>query len=379
MTYEKLWVGVVLVAGLAGACSASKGGSSGTAGSSGAAGATAGSGGASGSSGTGGAGGALVAPTELASAPGCGNIRLLVSGGTLYWTNKTAGTVNSVPVTGGTPKVIAMAQHVPNPVAVDGTSIYWGNDGDRTVMKQALANGTAAVLIPAPTDADPKNVVNALLIANATLYIGRGLDTYKVPTAGGSLLQLSASPPPPGDAGYPTAFALDGTHLFQTEAGHLAISREVLDGTQDGLLETGVAQALAPDRISVSRSGLVTDAIAISGTHVVWANLTGIESHDKDTTEKESTLSVIANSADYSAITGFVISGDKIYLADSGDNSIQVVGLSFATRDGGDAPTGATIAANQVNAVELAADDTSLYWATIDTATSACKIMKLAK
>src|SRR5450432_2350330 len=349
MTYEKLWVGAVLMAGLAGACS-SKGDSSGTAGSGGG---TAGSAGAAGSSGTAGggtagggtagggtagggtgggtagggtagAGGALVPPTVLMSEIGCGPARLVVSGGTLYWTSPMLGTVNSIPTGGGARKVIAMAQNLPNALAVDGTSIYWGNDGDRTVMKQALAGGAAAVLVPAPTDTDPKNVVNALLIDQTTLYIGRGLDTYKVPTTGGTLVQLSHSPAV--DLGYPSAFALDATHLFQTESGHSAISREVLDGTKKGLLETGVAQALAPDRIAVSRSGLVTDAIAISGNYVVWANLSGIEVHDKDKTEKESTLSVIANSADYSAITGFVISGDKIYLADSGDDSIQVVG-----------------------------------------------------
>src|SRR5450432_1926950 len=242
MTYEKLWVGAVLMAGLVGACS-SKGDSSGTAGSGGG---TAGSAGAAGSSGTAGAGtagggtagggtagagtagagGALVPPTVLMSDIGCGPARLVVSGGTLYWTSSMLGTVNSISTGGGTRKVIAMAQNLPNALAVDGTSIYWGNDGDRTVMKQPLASGTAAVLVPAPTDTDPKNVVNALLIDKTTLYIGRGLDTYKVPTTGGTLVQLSHSPA--ADVGYPSAFALDATHLFQTESGHSAISREVL-------------------------------------------------------------------------------------------------------------------------------------------------------
>jgi hypothetical protein len=350
MTYEKRWLGAVLVAGLVGAC---------------------GGGAKPGASDAG-----TPTPTELVSSPGCGSIRLVVSNGTLYWTNKTAGTVNSLPTTGGMPKVIAMGQNLPNPVAVDGASIYWGNDGDRTVMKQALMNGTAAALVPAPADADPKNVVNALLVDKTTLYVGRGLDTYKVPTTGGMLVQLSHSPV--GDSGYPSAFALDATHLFQTESAHNAISREALDGTQNGLLETGVAQALAPDRISVSRAGLVTDAIALSGNHVVWANLNGIETHDKDQTEKESTLSIIANSAGYQAITGFVISGNKIYLAESSDNNVQVVALSFEV-DAGDAPVGKVIATQQTNAGELAADDTSIYWTTIETPGTACKIMKLAK
>jgi len=64
---------------------------------------------------------------------------------------------------------------------------------------------------------------------------------------------------PTSDMGQPGAFALDATHLYQTELNHQAISRETLDGTQDGLLEDGATRVvLAPDRIAVSQGGLVT-------------------------------------------------------------------------------------------------------------------------
>jgi hypothetical protein len=406
MTQSKLSICAVLLAtGLAGACSSSSsqtgtggtGGGAGTggasAGSTGSAGAGtggasagstgsagAGTGGASaGSTGSGGAGGsALVTPTELVSVTGCGNLRLVVSGGKVYFTNKLAGTVSSVAVTGGAPTVIAMTQNTPNSIAVDDTSVYWGNDGDRTVMKEAIASGTAAIFVPAPTDTDTMNVANALLVSGTTLYIGRGVDTYKMATSGGAMTQLSHSPD--ADKGYPGAFALDATHLYQPELQHDAISRETLDGLQDGFLEGDVTrQTLAPDRIAVSRSSLVTDAIAISGQNVVWANGVNVEFHDKDKDEKEGTLSVVTSTAGFHALSGFLISDGKLYLGETEDNNVEVVPLSFTPS--ANPPTPTVIAMNQANAAEFAADDTSIYYMTLTRAdaTGVCKIMKLPK
>jgi hypothetical protein len=409
MTHGKLSIGAVLLAAsLAGACSSSaKPGTPGTAGTSGSAGTTgaAGAAGASGSGGTtgnagsgaaghagAGAGGAagtvaLVTPTEVVTAMGCGNIRLVLSGGKIYYTNKNAGTVNSVAVTGGTPTPIAMNQNKPNPIAVDGTNVYWGNDGDKTVMKQALTAGaTAMTLVPASTDPDPTpdpntlNAAHALLVSGATLYIGRAYDTYKIATSGGALTHLSHSPTE--NLGIPGALALDGTYLYETEIAHNAITREIVDGTQNGLLQDGVThQLLAPDRIAVSRANLVTDAIEISGQYVVWANGTNIESHDKTKTQFEgATLNVLANSAEFSSLSGFVITGSKIYMGEADSSEVEVVALNLTPGDAG-TPVANVIVKNQANPAEFAADDTSVYYTTITKAdaTGVCKIMKIAK
>jgi hypothetical protein len=376
MTHGKLWIGaVVLVAGLAGACgSKSTPSQTGAAGSGGA-----GSGGAgSGAAGT----GAGKTPTELVNVVGCGNLRLVLVGSTIYYTNKTAGTVSSVAVAGGAPKVIAMGQSKPNPIVADATNVYWGNDGDAIVYKQALSGGAAAPILPAPAAADPKNVANALLVSGPTLYVGRGVDTYKVPVAGGTPTQLSHSPDL--DMGYPGAFALDAgeVHLYQTEMQHNAISRETTDGKQDGLLETGTAQMLAPDRLAVSRAGLVTDAIAVSGQHVLWANLANIEAQDKDMPEAAGgTYSVIATSDGFNALSGFVLSGNTIYFGETTANNVQSVPLNFNPDPNTGPQPSTVIATGLTNPAEFAADDANIYFTTI-TATDAsgtCKILKLAK
>ena len=276
-----------------------------------------------------------------------------------------------------------MAQAKPNPIAADATSVYWGNDTDRTVMKAALAGGAATTLLPAPTDTVSVNLVNALLVDGTTLYVGRGVDSYKLPTAGGTLVHLSHSPD--ADLGYPGAFALDATHLYQAEINHNAITRETLDGLQNGFLEDNVTrQMLAPDRLAVSQANLVTDAIAISGQYVVWADGQNIKVYNKDAAS--GTLVAIASPANFNSLSGFVISGNKIYLGEaadnvtSADNAIEVVPLSFTVPASG-VPTATVIANHQPNPAEFAADATSIYFTSITAkdATGTCKIMKLAK
>jgi hypothetical protein len=405
MTHGKLSMGAVLLAaGLVGACSSSSnpsspgtggttgtggasagstgtggaGGTTGTGGKAGAGGATGGTGGSTGTGGTAGtgAGGALALPTELVSAMGCGNIRLVLAGGKIYYTNHLAGTVSSVAVTGGTPTVIAMAQKQPNPIAVDATSVYWGNDGDANVMKAPLAGGTApTVFFPAATggDAGAMDFPNALLVSDTTLFIGRGLDAYKIPTAGGTAVHISHS----AENGFPGAFVFDGTHLFQTEMFHNAITKESIDGTQKGAITDGSIVTLAPDRIAVSRASLVPDAIAISGTNLVWANGTNIEFKGKDLGEKEGTLAILVTTPGFNALSGFLISGNKVYLGETSDNNVEVTPLQFTDMNA----TPTVIAMHQPNPAEFAADDTNIYFTTItkNDATGVCKIMKLAK
>jgi hypothetical protein len=302
---------------------------------------------------------------QLANAPGCGSINLVVGNDTLYWTESAHGTVNSVPTAGGSTTVIATAQKSPGSIAVDATSVFWVNAGDKTIMKRTLGCGTSAVFIAAG-----ENDINALLVDDGTLYFGRHTDALKVPTGGGTATVIGHSPD--SDSGKPAAFAIDPTHLYQTEIDHLAVSREALDGSQNGLLEDGVTrQPLAPDRIAVSRGSLVVDAIAVVNGNVIWANGTNIETKPADAGEGVS-LSSVASSAGYNPITGFVISDNTIYLGESSDNNVEKAPLS-ASVDGG-APEATVIATKQMSPSQFAADATNVYWRTAD-----CKIMKLTK
>ena len=368
MIHEKLLCAAVLMAGCVAGCGSSAKPSTGatsTGGATGSAGSASSAGGAglpaAGGSGNGGSSGGMSNAVQLVSHPGCGSIDLVVASGTLYWTEQAKGTVNSIAVTGGTPTVIATGQSMPGPLAVDATAVYWGNAGDKTVMKQPLPTGAASIFVPANGD-----VVNALLVDSGVLYIGRGYSAQKIPTSGGTPTTLMTSPM--SDLGMPGAFALDATHLYQTELSHNAISRETLDGMQDGLTSDGVTRVmLAPDRLAVSVGELVTDAIALQNGNVIWADGSKIEYKGVNLGEHDS-LAIMANDAGFNAISGFVVSGNKVYLGESSDNNIQSVPLMF----GGTAADATVIASGQTNPAQFAADATNIYWRTDD-----CTIMKL--
>jgi hypothetical protein len=320
-------------------------------------------------------------PVLLASSPNCGGIKLVVSGGMLFWTEELTGLVRSISTSGGRATTIASGQVFPRSLTVDRTSIYWV-EGDThdiatthdAIMKRPLGGGATTVFVPAKNLNDPlggENAINALLAADNWLYFARYIYTYRIPTDGTAPMPIAASPDT--DMGKPGAFALGGAYLYQVEIDQNNVTRERIDGTQFGMTETGATEKLAPDRIAVSRGGLVTDAIALDDDYVVWANGPGIESKLGNTLENQGTLGVIANSAGFNQITGFVLSGASVFLGESSMNAIEVAPL-VKVSDNVPAPVAQVIAVSQKDPSQFATDDTSIYWRTSD-----CRIMKLAK
>jgi hypothetical protein len=62
---------------------------------------------------------------------------IAIDGSDVYWANQSAGTINKVPIGGGTVTVLAQCQQQPEDVAVDATSVYWTNSGGGSVVKVA--------------------------------------------------------------------------------------------------------------------------------------------------------------------------------------------------------------------------------------------------
>jgi hypothetical protein len=79
-----------------------------------------------------------------------------VDSSSVYWTNSgcadwtNCGTVVTVPISGGTPTTLASGQYSPSRIVVDATSVYWVNDGAvevstphyTTLMKIPIGGGT---------------------------------------------------------------------------------------------------------------------------------------------------------------------------------------------------------------------------------------------
>jgi hypothetical protein len=352
----------------------------------------------------------LPAPVELAAAPGCGAAELVLTGGTIVWTERATGTVKrlSTATPGVAPTVVATNQPLPGPITADDATVYWASEGDRTIMRAALAGGAPAPLLTALA------VVNGLLASAGTIYYGAGASTYKV-AGTGAAAPTTLMTFPVCRTSRPGALALDANYLYQTDFLRQLLSREKLDGTQ--LVNDPCAadpstapQIAAPETITHTQGSLLQDGLTVLGDQIIWADSSNINRRPVAvvTTQTGQTLAV---SASANAITGFVISDANIYLGEASASATDPAGnaIELAPLEPGDA--GATlakvIAKGQPGASQFAADATSIYWATktppatvngVDVASSAactsdpygvccgavcvandCAIMKLAK
>jgi hypothetical protein len=299
----------------------------------------------------------------LASSSPCTGMEMVLSGGTLYWTEDATGTVKSVPASGGRVATLAQNEMDPGAIAVNDTFVFWVS-GKKVVKRRALAGGSATVIVPAGTANEiygTENQVTALLATNTSLFFGRFTFVFKVPIDGATPEVIESSPML--DMGIAGAFAMDATHLYQVEIFHNAVTREKIDGTQVGVLENGAMEPLAPDRIAISQGELLTDAIAVDDDDVLWANGVNIESSAVDGLESAG-VTVVATDLAAHPITGFVISGDSVYF---GADAVEVAPLA------GGGPT-TMVAPNQMSPGQFAADDHNVYWRTSD-----CKIVRLSR
>jgi hypothetical protein len=347
-------------------------------------------------------GACLPAPVVLARAPGCGAARLALAGGTLYWTEHATGAVRSVAVSSpGTPTPVASNQMAPGPIAADDVAVYWSNDGDGTIMRAPLAgvdggasdagaadggaaDGGAAPLLTAPAAA------KGLLASGGFLYYDTGPSTLRVARTGGTPTTLATFAT--CKMSTPVALALDATYVYQTDTLSQFITRARNDGTQlvnnpCVAADAGAPQIAAPETITHSQGELYLGALYRAGDEVVWADHTNIYAK---LVQGAITSREVANSAGENIITGFVVTGASVYLAEgvdpvAGPTSYTVQVAPLGTPDGGgDTPMGAIIAVDQMNASSFAADATRVYWTTHTPSATAgapddCQIVSLAK
>jgi hypothetical protein len=329
-------------------------------------------------------GACLSAPTTVAAMPACGTAHLALANATLYWTEHATGAVKSLATAspGASPTVVASAQAMPGPLAVDAANVYWANDGDMKIVKAALGGAAPAPLLTAPA------VVSGLVASAGTVYYGAGPSTYKIAPADTTPTTLATFTSCRSTR--TGALALDVDHLYQTDYLLQYLSRERIDGMQMGndpcaADPTTAPKIDAPDTISHSQGELLEDALTVVGGQVVWADSSNINGKPSDSTTATGALT-LATSACANAVTGFVVSGPSVYLAESGAAGPSGDALEIAPLDPGDAgtSTATVLAAAHGAASQLVADDAHVYWiATTPSATTGaaddCAIVSLAK
>jgi hypothetical protein len=297
------------------------------------------------------------APVVLARAPGCGAARLALADGTLFWTERATGLVKKVSVTGGAPTVVAAGQAMPGAIAADDVAVYWSDEGDRTLRRATLdgaddGDGDGGVPAPLLTAAAP---VSALVAAGGVLYYSAGTSTFAVPRAGGvpSTLATFATCRP----NTPGAIAAGGAYVYETADLLQFIVRARTDGAQLGnnpcvAADAGAPQINIPETVSHTQGALLLDALAVTGSEVVWADH-GFIAAKTTGVVAQATSRDVALSAGSNVITGFVVSGARVYLGESDDpgagptaHTIQVAPFG-AAGDDAETPTATVVATGQ--------------------------------
>jgi hypothetical protein len=160
-----------------------------------------------------------------------GFLDLAVDAATVYLTNPAAGTINSVPSTGGPVNTLASGTWSPLTIAVDAANVYWMDASSGSAMKVPVHGGPVVTLSAAPL-MPPTNGVNFYGIAALPLPVAPGQTApsvyfsreenagnsnagwlLSVPRSGGSTVTLTSIHSVPGKF-----FAVDDTSIYWLDA-----------------------------------------------------------------------------------------------------------------------------------------------------------------
>lgn len=293
-----------------------------------------------------------------AAAGSCDSIQIAVSGANLYFTNKMAGTVNSVPVAGGAVAPLATGQMAPTLLKVTADKLFWLASGAKSVMTAPLTGMNPTALVPAQaTD------IGGFTLSEdgMTLYFAAGKVVSKVPVAGGAAAEVGHEA-----SGIARALAVSGT-LIATPVdvnGDVDVmtigATPAVCASENDVGETNANCA----RLARSQGSLNFDNIFIVGDNAYWANGLNISTSSAKMPSGFNDQVTSSTSPTANGLTAFTIVKNVVYFADDSG----VVFSSPLTVNS----TAATVARGQMAPTSIAADDANVYWANKD-----CSIVSL--
>lgn len=261
------------------------------------------------------------------------------STGHIYWTDGGLGTVNSVPIDGGSVTALAFGQNSPHGVAVDRTHVYWTNAGtsgegvDGSVNEAPIGGGGAVTTLASGQIAPLSVAVDGRHVYWANSSAGTDLPgtVNEVPIDGGSVTTLAS-----GEA-YPWSVAVDGADVYWVNFGGNGAVKKVPVGG-GGVTTLAIRQGAS--------------LVAVDGTHIYWAN---------DRSVREMPLaggSVTTLAIAQSAITAIAVDNTHVYWVTlgTGDHTGKVKKVPL----GGGSVT--TLATGQRDPEAVAVDGTHVYW-----------------
>ena len=287
--------------------------------------------------------------TFVPAATGCGSIHLVLSSGTLYWTDQTHGTVQSIATAAGsTAKPVAMGQTSPTLIAVNGTTVYWLTG--KSIMK------SAAGAAPTPVATSTDDIHGFTLSDDGnTLYYASTTIVNKTPSAGGGAVTEVGHE----DTGIPHALSVSGNLIAYPAdlTGDVDIMTMV-DGTPAACSSDTTTNKNCL-RVARSQGSIYLDGMYLLNGNAYWGNQANIST--ASTTDTSGTNDTVAGgSPDASTLGAFSISNNTVFLADNLGGVYQAPLMVNATAAG--------IARGQMGVTSIAADTSNVYFATGDCA-----------
>ena len=307
------------------------------------------------------AGKCTAAPTVLVpAAAGCTSIKLAVADGTLYWTDKGHGTVQSVPTAGGTAKSLVTGQLAPTQLAVNGGALYWLASGAKSVMTATLAGGTPTEVVKSATDD-----IAAFTFSEdgKTLYFSAGRFVNKTTAApGGTVTEVGHE-----DSGLPHALAVSGNLVaYPADLNGDVDIMTMTEGTPSVCASPDSKTATNANcaRVARSQGGLYLDASYIIDGDAYWLNGPQVVTSPADVPDGTNNFVATATNPAALAGTALTIVDKQVYFADD-TGTVYHSGLMVSA-------VVETLARAQKNPMSIAADASNVYWANTD-----CSIMSV--
>ncbi len=299
------------------------------------------------------------APVQVGMVPGCGSVRMALSGASLYLTAKMSGAVQTLPVAGGSATDLASGQASPSQIAADASGVYWLVDGDGSpgsskVMKKSLPLGASP---PVVLKASSTDKIRALTVHANKLYYAVGHDVHAISTdekvtsddVVGRAINYDVNPPDGMPSGEPSGLAASDALVCWTTAARQGVERDdILPGVA-GYVELGESQG-----------DLLLDDIATDGTYVYWANGDQLVRAKADTKGNVN----VSKTFKSDAITAFSISATDVYFASQTGGLLKHV-LTPPADPNNDATVvpPAALARDQMNVSSVVLDAAHVYWA----------------
>jgi sugar lactone lactonase YvrE len=280
--------------------------------------------------------------TQLVQLAGASSVQLALDKKDLYFTARGLGTVNRMPLAGGTVEALAEAQSQPNGLAVDATNVYWVTQGGK-VMKRARDGQTAAVVLSQSDEfahdiaVDATNVYWTIsLEAGSVVTVPIGGGTRKVLATGADLL-------------YPTKIAVDETNVYWVNKGSTPRDGSVMKVPLEGGTATPLAEGYEQPQ-----------DVVIYNAAVYFSLLVGISK-----VSASGGVSVVSSAPQGATPIAVDSSGIFCRLVGGGRDDIARISL--------DGKTVTTLAATPALPTSIAMSSTTVYWATGDAIYSVSK------